>query len=126
MLACPRLQFFGLALMLGAWAIPAHADLLEFSFTSNSGTVTAIWEQPSNPTPSLVDGVSDIVISVSDGTETVGGVTDPVASVTFFTSDDGGGFETSSFEVNTFGPQLFTGDISSPTFSPMFSAGTSI
>jgi hypothetical protein len=103
----------GLALTLSAWAIPAHADLLEFSF-SGSG-VTASWEQDSNPTP-LSSGGSDTQISVSDGTATIGGANPvPVTSVFFITGGGGGGFETTGIDV--FGPQLFTGNIASPTFS---------
>jgi hypothetical protein len=103
-------------LALGAWAIPAHADVLEFSFTSSSTTDTASWEQSSNPSPIMIDN-NFTLISVQNGTE-FSGVPGSFADVAFFVTAGDGGFTTPAIAV--LGPQVFTGS----TSMPMFSAGT--
>ena len=116
-----RLATAACLLALGAWAVPAHADLLEFSFTSRVSAATASWEQSSNPSPVSHTG-TQTEISVQNGTQDAGGVTSSFATVLFFSIGNGGGFNTTpaSNIISTQGPQLFTGS----TSSPMFSAGT--
>jgi hypothetical protein len=100
----------------------AHADLLLFQW--ESGPNTASWEQPSNPTPIFdLDGILEIgVLNGTETTSTTG--TDSFPTVDFFTlggAVGGGGFQTEdtpSFNTVTSGPQLFTGPITSPIFSP--------
>jgi hypothetical protein len=112
-----KLVAIAATLLTGSLVVaPAHADLLQFSFTS--GSDSASWEQGSNPSP-LSSVPIDTQIGVQNGTETDSGVTNPVSFVTFFTATFGGGFQTSAL-ISTSGPQLFTG----PTSNPIFSAGT--
>jgi hypothetical protein len=94
----------------------AHADLLLFQWVS--GSDTASWEQLSNPTPNA-SGAGGSVINVLDGTETtVAHGTDSFTTVEFLTAINSGGFATGTAgNVNTVGPQLFTGTPSSPIFS---------
>jgi hypothetical protein len=114
-----RLAIAACLLALGAWAVPAHADLLEFSYTSRVTAATASWEQSSNPSP-ISHTSTQTDISVQNGTQDVGGVTSSFADVIFFNNGNGGGFNTANAMISTLGPTLFTGS----TSSPMFSAGT--
>jgi hypothetical protein len=101
----------------------AHADLLLFQWVS--GPNTASWEQPSNPTP-IFDQFGILTIGVLNSTETTPETgTDSFPTVDFFTLGSGaegtGGFQTEDtplFNTNASGPQLFTGPITSPIFSP--------
>jgi hypothetical protein len=78
-----RLAIAACLLALGAWAVPAHADLLEFSFTSSVSAATASWEQSSNPSP-VSHSSTQTEISVQNGTQDAGGVTSSFATVVFF------------------------------------------
>ncbi len=93
----------------------ARADILLFSFTS--GSDSASWEQPSNPTPFDVtsNGVS---VDVQNGTETTtASGTNSFPYVFFGTAAGGGGFSTQTGDIVTDGTVLFTGTESDPVFS---------
>ncbi len=88
----------------------AHADE---TFTITSGSDTLTFTLPSSPVPtSYVDGSYfeiDNISATLDGNP----VTDSIA---FQTDDNGGAFYDASLNIFPFGPQLFSGDVSAPTF----------
>jgi hypothetical protein len=115
------LSFFATVTIVAGSAISAHADTVDqFTFTFNGlPLITFSLPQPSSPSGTTADGSilfnAPIVFS---GEAT----TDPIE--TFFSNQGLGGLEVMFIANNTEygaianGPQLFSGSVSAPIFSP--------
>jgi hypothetical protein len=108
------------ALLLAPFvAAPAAAQPLRFDLF---GGVTASWVLAANPFPTAFTGTSFDVGGVA--VTTPGGTT--TRTLAFFTDADGGGlcaltpddFDCDFSLFSLFGPQLFTGATTAPSFSP--------
>jgi hypothetical protein len=109
-----RNVFASLAL-LAAVAIPtaARADDINDLFTLTYDGVTITYVLPVNPVPTF-DPQGEIFYD--DTTATLADGTQVFDIVGFFTSAAGGGIFDDYFDIFPYGPQVFTGDASSPTF----------
>jgi hypothetical protein len=111
-----RVTLASLAL-LTAFAAPttAHASPLLDYFTLTGYGTTITFEAPANPVPAgYLEGgyfYIDVTATLANGStvpEVVG----------FSTAAFGGGINDSFLQLDVFGPQYFTGDVSDPTFIP--------
>ena len=112
------------ALVTGALSMvsAASAETLYFSWVGSYGPgqdATARWELDSDPTPAEI-GLGDFVLAFEDGHQTLGAQSDVAPSGGFHDSSQGGGFflESNLLENYDVGPQIFTGTLEAPHFSP--------
>lgn len=105
---------------IALFSISTHAHAVTFNFAL-TGEITANWQIDSNPIP-VSSGTN--FFSVNNIPGTYGGLTG-IRNITFFSSGGGGGLffvvdPVTNFVANLFGPQVFSG----PTTNPTFSLGT--
>ncbi len=122
-------KFLGRAALVGVLATgafgvgsAASAGTLLFSWVGSYGPgqdATARWRMDSDPTPAQI-GLGGFVLSVEDGHQTLGAVSDVAPSGGFHDSSQGGGFflESNTLENYDVGPQIFTGTLEAPHFTP--------
>ncbi len=108
--------FSALALLATAFAVPAlaHADDY-FSITTVPGSgaspYTITFDIPSSPTLTVNgDGTFNVFTTTTINGSTASDI------VTFYPGGDGGGITDNNSNFEPFGPQLFTGTASDPTF----------
>jgi hypothetical protein len=109
-----RSLLFSATALLLATAVPASAATLLYSFApTTAGTQRFSFNVDSNPT---VTGVTPFQFNTNVQNLTVGGVVQTgVRSFTFYTSGGDGGLENTQIVGAYLGPQLFSGQISTPT-----------
>ena len=92
----------------------AHASPLDyFTLTSYGPTTTITFELPSNPVPtSYIEGNSFTI----DTTATLADGSTVPETLVFSTTAEMGGLADTYFELDAYGGQYFTGDVSDPTF----------
>ncbi len=100
----------------------ASAETLFFSWVGSYGPgqdATASWKLDSDPTPIEI-GLGDFVVVIEDGHQTLGAQSDVAPSGGFHDSSQGGGFflESSLLENYDLGPQIFSGTLEAPHFTP--------
>jgi hypothetical protein len=110
-----------LALLAAIAVSPALADSTDqFHYTANGNTFT--WQLPSSPTIEPGDAVPGMSFLIPGVTFTKNGAT-AVGSLDFFNGSPlvGGGFNratSSAILIDAFGPQVYKGSETAPTFVP--------
>jgi hypothetical protein len=102
------------------FATPLFADTYNFNITGtiDSNPINLTFQLPANPDPG--GGFLSGAAFSLDAVPTSCGLD----SIEFFNTNDGGMLADTCLGLNVFGPQLYTGDESSPTFSLGSFAGT--
>jgi len=99
-------------------ALPAHADSGATYNFELSGPVSATWTMSENPTPFFVKEGTAFAVDAPDlsvdGAPVIGD------AICFFNLSDGGGLNSIIALPDFYGPQVYMGDESNPTFMPGF------
>jgi hypothetical protein len=95
-------------------ALPAHADSGATYNFELSGPVDATWTMSENPSPFFVEEGTAFAVDVPDLSMDGGPVIDD--TICFFNLSDLGGLNSVIALPDFYGPQVYTGDESSPTF----------
>jgi hypothetical protein len=102
-----------LAALIVASALPAHADSGDTLDFNLSGPITASWTMDSNPTPFWSESGYAFAVNTTDLVVNGTPVTDFLC---FFNINDEGGLNSSVALDDLYGPQVYSGDESDPTF----------
>jgi PEP-CTERM motif len=94
--------------------LPARADSGDTLQFTMSGPVTASWTMSENPTPYYYEEGTVFLVQAPD--LMVDGATDPTDVLCFFNVGDLGGLNSINLLPDFFGPQVYSGDESAPTF----------
>jgi hypothetical protein len=94
--------------------LPARADSGATYNFDLSGPVSATWTMSENPTPIYVEEGTAFVVNAPD--LVVDGVAVVGDALCFFNLSDFGGLKSIVALPDFFGPQIYTGDESNPTF----------
>jgi hypothetical protein len=97
-------------------ALPAHADSGTTYDFQLSGPVSATWTMDENPSPFFVEEGTAFAVDVPDLSMDGGPVIDD--TICFFNLSDLGGLNSVIALPDFFGQQVYTGDESSPWFTP--------
>lgn len=95
-------------------ALPAHADSGATYNFELSGPVSATWTMSENPSPFFVEEGTAFAVDVPDLSMDGGPVIDD--TICFFNLSDGGGLNSVVALPDFYGPQVYSGDESNPTF----------
>ncbi len=111
----------GLAILLAAGSASlAKADGVDsFSYQANGSTFT--WQLPNSPTPTGPDVYPGWGFTLENIPVSVNGAAPVLGSFDFFSSTCSGGFDLtigSNVPADAYGPALYTGPESAPTFLP--------
>ncbi len=111
----------GLAILLSAAAAPlAKADGVD-SFTYQSNGTTYTWQLPNSPTPTAPDVFPGWGFTLENIPVSVNGALPVLGSFDFYSTACSGGFDLtigSNIPADAYGPALYTGPESAPTFLP--------